>query len=113
MGEVGRLCPGDRGQLVALPGQEAFSVRHPDGRDAGIRHRRLHGGSLRKLTWYGIRCDRPRSRKTPAHALSLDETMNFVELQIPAKALLEVFEAETVATGMTQAVPGGGTLKVG
>ena len=39
--------------------------------------------------------------------------MNFVELQIPAKALLEVFEAKSVATGMTQAVPGGGTLAVG
>lgn len=39
--------------------------------------------------------------------------MNHVELQIPAKALLEIFEAETAATGMTQAVPGGGTLKVG
>lgn len=39
--------------------------------------------------------------------------MSFVELQIPAKALLEVFEAKSVATGMTQAVPGGGTLAVG
>lgn len=39
--------------------------------------------------------------------------MNFVELQIPAKALLEVFEAKSVSTGMTQAVPGGGTLTVG
>lgn len=39
--------------------------------------------------------------------------MNFVELQIPPKALFEVFEAKSVSTGMTQAVPGGGTLAVG
>lgn len=39
--------------------------------------------------------------------------MNFVELQISPKVLLEVFEAKSVSTGMTQVVPGGGTLTVG
>lgn len=38
--------------------------------------------------------------------------MNLVELQIPAKALLEIFRSKSVATGMTQMVPGGGTLTV-
>jgi hypothetical protein len=39
--------------------------------------------------------------------------MSFVELQIPPKALLEVFEAKGASTGMTRAVPGGATLTVG
>jgi hypothetical protein len=39
--------------------------------------------------------------------------MSFVELQIPPNALLEVFEAKSVSTGMTRAVPGGATLRVG
>ncbi len=39
--------------------------------------------------------------------------MSSVELQIPPNALLEVFEAKSVSTGMTRAVPGGGTLTVG
>jgi len=39
--------------------------------------------------------------------------MSYVELQIPPKALLELFEGKTVATGMTHEVPGGATLTVG
>lgn len=39
--------------------------------------------------------------------------MNFVELQIPPKALLEVFEAESVCTGTSRVLPGGATLAVG
>jgi hypothetical protein len=44
---------------------------------------------------------------------TLSKSMSFVELQIPPKVLLEVFAAESVCTGMTQAVPGGATLTVG
>ncbi len=44
---------------------------------------------------------------------TLSQSMSFVELQIPPKALLEVFETESVSTGMTQAAPGGATLTVG
>jgi hypothetical protein len=39
--------------------------------------------------------------------------MSFVELQIPPKALLEVFGARSVSTGMTQVAPGGATLAFG
>jgi hypothetical protein len=39
--------------------------------------------------------------------------MSFIELQIPPKALLEVFAVQSVSTGMTQAAPGGATLTVG
>ena len=39
--------------------------------------------------------------------------MSFVELQIPPKALLEVFEAESVSTGTTQVAPGSVTLTLG
>jgi hypothetical protein len=44
---------------------------------------------------------------------TLSQSMSFVELQIVPKALLEVFGAESVGTGMTQAAPGGATLTVG
>lgn len=39
--------------------------------------------------------------------------MSFVELQIPPAALLVLFEARSVSTGMTQVAPGGATLAVG
>jgi hypothetical protein len=39
--------------------------------------------------------------------------MSFVELQIAPKALLQVFAAESVSTGMAQVLPGGATLTVG
>jgi hypothetical protein len=39
--------------------------------------------------------------------------MSFFELQIPPKALLEVFEAESVSTGTTQVAPGSVTLTLG
>jgi hypothetical protein len=38
--------------------------------------------------------------------------MSVVELQIPPKVLLEIFEAKSVGTGMTHSVPGGATLTV-
>jgi hypothetical protein len=38
--------------------------------------------------------------------------MSFVELQIPPKVLLEIFQAKSVGTGITIAVPGGATLTV-
>jgi len=44
---------------------------------------------------------------------TLSQSMSFVELQIPPAALLELFEASSVATGMTQVVPGGATVTVG
>jgi hypothetical protein len=44
---------------------------------------------------------------------TLSQSMSFVELQIPPKALLEIFEAKTVSTGMTQVAPGGATLTIG
>lgn len=39
--------------------------------------------------------------------------MRFVEIKIPPKALLAVFEAKSVSTGMTRAIPGAATLTVG
>jgi hypothetical protein len=39
--------------------------------------------------------------------------MSYVELQIPPKGLHKLFEAKTVATGMTRTVPGDATLTVG
>ncbi len=39
--------------------------------------------------------------------------MSFVELQVPPQAILEIFEAKSVASGMSRAVPGGATVTLG
>jgi hypothetical protein len=44
---------------------------------------------------------------------TLSQSMSFVELLIPPAALLKLFEATSVSTGMTQVAPGGATLVVG
>jgi hypothetical protein len=44
---------------------------------------------------------------------TLSQSMSFVELQIPPKALLEIFEAKSVSSGMTEVAPGGASLAVG
>lgn len=44
---------------------------------------------------------------------TLSEQMAFVELQIPPKAVLEMFDAKNVSTGMARMVPGGATLGLG
>jgi hypothetical protein len=39
--------------------------------------------------------------------------MSIVNLQIPPKGLLKVFETKSVSTGMSRAIPGGATLTIG
>ena len=39
--------------------------------------------------------------------------MSSVEILVPAKVLLKIYETKNVGTGMTYAVPGGATLTVG
>lgn len=46
MDKVGRVCARHGSKFVALSGQEAFPIRHPDGRDAGLRHGYIPGYAL-------------------------------------------------------------------